>query len=130
MQERTSIHWMLTGDSSKPIDIKLGSLGAQVPRKRDVSTQWQCETLRFWVVELHFLSKTTTLKKSEKIRKTASAAALAARRNASFLQTASGLPDPTRTHEFRFILPLFSWLIFFRASMYMRVKKYKNYIKM
>ncbi len=35
-----------------------------------------------------------------------------------FRQTASGLPDPTRTHAVGFILPLFSWLILFYASMH------------
>jgi hypothetical protein len=35
-----------------------------------------------------------------------------------FRQMASTLPDPTRTHAVGFILPLFSWLILFRASMY------------
>ncbi len=71
-----------------------------------------------------FLGKTTgtTWKKPKKTPKTASAAALAARRNAFFRRTASALPDPTRTHAVGFILSLFSWLILFYASMYMRGK--------
>ena len=63
--------------------------------------------------------KTITLKKTQKNAENGFSRGVSrATERFFFRQMASTLPDPTRTHAVGFILPLVSWLILFRASMY------------